>query len=315
MAGRIRSIKPEILDDERSAGLSDAAWRLWVSMWLLADDHGRSRGSPIWLESQVFWASRHPRETVARLLEELATARLIVQYGVDGQRYIEIRNWVKHQKVDHPGKPRVPAPLDVSALFIQQVAENPRESLEKLSDGIASIGETLAPDLRSPTADLDHRSPIGTAASPPPSRNGNGRNKATATHPDAIGLLEELNQARKEAIPGSRNLKPTMDNLQFIAERLNAGNTPDDIRNVIAVCAAEARQSPEAAKWFDAVTPFISKNFGRKVGRDPGKAAVSQRELPGYARLPKAPRDAVPEGQGGTLDPEASDKAGKEICR
>lgn len=145
MAGRIRSIKPEILEDERSAGLSSDAWRLWVSMWLLADDHGRLRGAPEWLRSQVFWAAPE-RAKVGDLLEELNAAGVIIRYEVTGQRYIEIRNWNKHQKVDHPGKPRVPEPS-------REILVDPRETLEKES-------ETLAPDLRPPirttTSDQDH---------------------------------------------------------------------------------------------------------------------------------------------------------------
>ena len=52
MAGRIRSIKPELLDDEVAAGLSDAAWRLFVSSWILADDHGCFRAGARYLAPQ-----------------------------------------------------------------------------------------------------------------------------------------------------------------------------------------------------------------------------------------------------------------------
>jgi two-component system sensor histidine kinase BaeS len=37
MSGRIRTIKPELLDDERTATLSDAAFRLFIGLILLAD--------------------------------------------------------------------------------------------------------------------------------------------------------------------------------------------------------------------------------------------------------------------------------------
>lgn len=114
MAGRIRTIKPEILEDERSAGLSSDAWRLWVSMWLLADDHGRLRGAPSWLHSQVFWATPIPVD-VPGLLCELDTACVIERYEVSGQKYIEIPNWTKHQKVDRPSNPRVPARPDADS--------------------------------------------------------------------------------------------------------------------------------------------------------------------------------------------------------
>ena len=120
MAGRIRTIKPEILDDERSAGLSDAAWRLWVSSWLLADDHGGARGDSRWLAAEVFWASPGPPRDVPKLLLELEDAGLVRRYTVRGQQYLCIVNWKKHQRVDNAGKPRVPTfdeadPVPISA--------------------------------------------------------------------------------------------------------------------------------------------------------------------------------------------------------
>ena len=54
MAGRIRSIKPELLEDEKAAALSDAAWRLFVSSWLLADDYGCFRAGPRYLAALVW---------------------------------------------------------------------------------------------------------------------------------------------------------------------------------------------------------------------------------------------------------------------
>ena len=132
MAGRIRSIKPEILEDERSGSLSSDAWRLWVSMWLLADDHGRLRGAPEWLKAQVFWSPVHVRIKVPDLLDELASAGVILRYVVDGQRYVEIRTWAKHQKIDHPAKPRIPLPPS---------------DLRDVSECLARQSEYLAPDL------------------------------------------------------------------------------------------------------------------------------------------------------------------------
>lgn len=142
MAGRIRSIKPEILEDERSAGLDSDAWRLWVSMWLVADDYGRLRGAIPWLEGQVFWLWK-PRESLAKLLESLEKARLIVRYEVDGQNYIEIRNWAKHQKVDHPGKPRIPSP-PLQSNTSNQLVNN--ESSRDSRESVDKTRESLAPD-------------------------------------------------------------------------------------------------------------------------------------------------------------------------
>ncbi len=107
MSGRIRSIKPEWLEDERMALASPEARVRSIALMLLADDYGNGRASRVMLAGQVF-PGKVP-ETLAKALDELA--RWFVQlYEVDGQSYFNIRNWEKHQKVDKPGKPRVPPP-------------------------------------------------------------------------------------------------------------------------------------------------------------------------------------------------------------
>jgi len=131
MSGRIRSIKPEILDDEKASALSDAAWRLFVSSWLLADDYGRFRASPRYLAAQV-WQDTGRTAGAADALAELVKAGRVRVYQVGGDTYAEIPTWDRHQRVDNAGKPRVPAPepndyVGIGAVS-PRVAESRRES-------------------------------------------------------------------------------------------------------------------------------------------------------------------------------------------
>jgi len=140
---RIRTLKPEILEDEMTAGLSDASFRLFVAMIVLADDHGNVRAETRWLEGQVWWSRRFaevrgeiPRtsEMGARAQEaltELSAALLIELYEVRSQLYAHIRSWDKHQRIDNAGKPRVPLPSEgvvVSPNFAEVRGEIPRNS-------------------------------------------------------------------------------------------------------------------------------------------------------------------------------------------
>ncbi len=111
MAGRIRSIKPEILEDEIASGLSDAAWRLWVSSWLLADDYGRFRAGARYLAAQV-WQDSAKRDVAEAALIELAHSGLLRLYAIENQRYGEIKpdGWRRHQRIERRGQPRVPVP-------------------------------------------------------------------------------------------------------------------------------------------------------------------------------------------------------------
>lgn len=110
MAGRIRTLKPELLEDAKTAGLSDTAFRLFVSAILLADDYGNLRAEPGYLRGQIWW-KREPSAAFDAALDELAP--LVALYEVNGQRYGHIRGWTKHQRVDRPGKPRCPPPPSI----------------------------------------------------------------------------------------------------------------------------------------------------------------------------------------------------------
>lgn len=149
MSGRIRSIKPEWLEDEKIALASLEARVLSVALLLIADDHGNGRAHPRILTAKVF-----PLGDVSvteRALRELVDLRFIRLYVADDQQYFSIRRWKEHQRVDKPGKPRVPLPPE-SASTSQEIPANPREEI------LGSTGhqESLAPDQ-------EHRS-VGSGA-------------------------------------------------------------------------------------------------------------------------------------------------------
>lgn len=107
MAGRIRSLKPELLDDEVGANLSDAAWRMWVSARALADDHGNLRANVRYLAAQVW---QDTSRDAGAPLAELVDRGKVLLYTVDGQVYAHLNGWELEQRVDNAGKPRVPLP-------------------------------------------------------------------------------------------------------------------------------------------------------------------------------------------------------------
>lgn len=109
---RIRTVKPEWLDDERMALASSPARVLSVGLMLLADDYGRGRAALSLLLGRVF--PGHGVDEVREALNELSPW-FVRLYEVDGQHYFEIRNWSKHQRVDKPGRPMVPEPSGVPA--------------------------------------------------------------------------------------------------------------------------------------------------------------------------------------------------------
>jgi len=110
---RIRSIKPEWLDDELMVTASPEARTLSVALILLADDFGNGRAGRVWLAARVF--PGRAVELIDVALHELVSMRYVLLYDVDGQTYYAVRNWEKHQRVDKPGLPKVPGPNLASA--------------------------------------------------------------------------------------------------------------------------------------------------------------------------------------------------------
>lgn len=105
---RIRTIKPDWLDDEPLTALSDAARVLSIALICLADDYGNGRAGRAVLGGRVF--PGRPLEILDEALRELVAIRYALTYEVDGQRYFAIRTWSQHQRVDRPGAERVPRP-------------------------------------------------------------------------------------------------------------------------------------------------------------------------------------------------------------
>jgi hypothetical protein len=117
MSGRIRSIKPEWLEDEVLVMMSSDARVLTIALILMADDYGNGRCHVATIAGRVFPPSGDSPEELAgsymRLvlaLAEVTKSRFAGTYEVRGQHYFAIRKWKDHQKVQHPGKPLVPGP-------------------------------------------------------------------------------------------------------------------------------------------------------------------------------------------------------------
>lgn len=258
MAGRIRSIKPEILDDEKTAGLDHLSWRLFVSIWLIADDYGNLRADPGYIQGQILWASRDSRESVANSLRTLATVDLVTAYGVRGQSYIHINGWDKHQRVDKPGKPRMPGPDEADS----STCANSRESRESGANDSRESRESLAPDLRPPTT-------TGTTTGTPSNEPGQPALVLVPVTPakrDPVAdIWAEQERQRSAAIPGSRPLSLTSDRRKRVQGLLDAGHTEADLLAVIGEYAREARSN--GGEWFNGDTNWRPDNVTRTLGR------------------------------------------------
>jgi hypothetical protein len=119
---RIRTIKPEFPQSESMGNVSRDARLTFVQLWTLADDEGRLRGNSRMLASLLFPYDDDAPALIDGWLKELEDEGCIVRYKVGAQSYLQLCNWLIHQKIDKPTKSKIP-PFDESS---REVA-NPRE--------------------------------------------------------------------------------------------------------------------------------------------------------------------------------------------
>ena len=92
---RARNIKPGTMENEQLAELDPLTRLFFVYLWMLADREGRLEDRPKRIKAQAL-----PYDNVDAdvMLDELASSGFITRYQIDGERYIQIINFTKHQR-------------------------------------------------------------------------------------------------------------------------------------------------------------------------------------------------------------------------
>lgn len=230
MAKRIRTLKPEILEDEEIASLPHLEWRLFVSLIVMADDYGNLRAVSALVKGVALWASPESVEQVQAAIDKLIGMKKLRRYVVRGQTYLHIAGWSKHQAIDRPGKPIVPRETEAEPEVCA-----PREPLANHSR------EKHEPFVRGLDLDLDQEGkgpgaiPVAPVREPEPGM------------PISVCVAlayRVLNEARKRIDPKCRDLPPMSE--RPLVDRLKA--TPPeqreaDLRHCMAVLIAKAERS------------------------------------------------------------------------
>lgn len=138
---RIRSIKPTFWTDEKLAELAREARLTFIGLIsAMADDYGRLRGSPRLVRGSVYPMDDDiTARDVEAHLAQLEGAGVIRRYAVNGEQYIEIVNWAKHQKIDRPSDSLLPA-------FVER-SSNDRRTISETSTSVRAGGEGIGEEL------------------------------------------------------------------------------------------------------------------------------------------------------------------------
>ena len=147
---RIRTIKPEFPQSESMGDVSRDARLLFVELWTICDDEGRTRAASRMLASLLFPYDDDAPGLIDGWLEELEKVGCVVRYTSEGATYLQVCNWLSHQKIDKPSRSKIPAFGESSRIF-----SNPRESSSgdqgsRIKDQGGDQGESAPPAKPSP---------------------------------------------------------------------------------------------------------------------------------------------------------------------
>ena len=137
---RIRSTKPEFWRSRTVASVDWDARLVLKGLESYVDDNGVGKDDVELIVSDVFPRdmARNPSRTLARVsraLLHLSEAGLIHRYtpgGPDGTPLLYVSSWESIQRIDKPGKGRLPRPdgtFDYGASVIRESVASPRESV------------------------------------------------------------------------------------------------------------------------------------------------------------------------------------------
>ena len=110
---RIRYLKPEFFEDEHLAELPFWIRLLFAGMWNIADKSGRLEDRPKKIHIKIFPYDKVDIQAGLKTLSKPKTdsARpFIIRYEIEGEKYIQIVNWLKHQKPHHTEKDSILPP-------------------------------------------------------------------------------------------------------------------------------------------------------------------------------------------------------------
>jgi hypothetical protein len=125
---RNRMIKREFFRDAKVGALPLGARLLFISSWIQADDIGNCVGEPCLMKAEAFpFDETVLTAEVEEWIGKLESLGMVLKYEVAGQRYLNIRNFLRHQVIDRPSKFRYPVPntqrrLDESSLLPQRAS-------------------------------------------------------------------------------------------------------------------------------------------------------------------------------------------------
>lgn len=135
---RARNIKPGFFTNEDLVELDFATRLLFIGLWTHADKEGRFEDRPKKIKIALFPADN---VDVDAMLQSLHGMGFVTRYEVNGQKYVQITNWAKHQNPHHTEKPS-----EIPGMNGELTVKQPlKKSVSPKHDG-GNLADSLIPD-------------------------------------------------------------------------------------------------------------------------------------------------------------------------
>lgn len=149
---RARLIKPGFFTNDRLGALPPVTRILFAGLWTIADREGRLEDRPVRIKAEVM---PYDKGNVDRMLTDLAEAGFIIRYEANGQRYIQVDAFSKHQH-PHVREPvsTIPPPFTTPGEHSASTSLAPVKHSKSpaVTDPVTISGSGSAPDGRSALA-------------------------------------------------------------------------------------------------------------------------------------------------------------------
>lgn len=144
---RSRNIKPGFFTNDELAECHPLGRLLFAGLWTIADKEGRLDDRPKKIKAMLLPFDEADCDA---LLQQLNDHKFISRYQVNGDCYIQISNWKKHQNPHcKEAASEIPAPIENDKSTGQEQCKEETEEEKKDSESIQHIENKGAPELHS----------------------------------------------------------------------------------------------------------------------------------------------------------------------
>ncbi|MBD3812694.1 MAG: hypothetical protein IE917_10790 [Betaproteobacteria bacterium] len=279
---RARNLKPGFFHNADLVELPVETRLLFAGLWTLADREGRIIDRPKQIKMEIYPADSFDVDSMLQALHDFG---FILRYKVNGIRYIQVLNFLRHQNPHHAEKPSlIPAPdkpeacPGLNVLIPESINLNP-ESHSRQQQGASCVGRQPAQDEPLPEPDQPDEQVDET---PPPEENPPlPEPHADAIAVRAVGIAVLLRQRGAGVAAGDVRLRQWAERGVTDAALLTALETAEKRRaaagnlnpvnaGLLDAILADARSPPKSGSgvpWWSTDQTVLAK--GRELGVEP----------------------------------------------